>query len=329
MPRKKIVLLWPVPYVKNCGIFLNLGGGAARGFAHIGVLRAVEEERIPFERIVGVSMGAFVGSIYVIVPDVAFVRERLMKWLHSPEVQNSLVISYNKSINESTRSILRKIDEFYTKTGALGRILLSPGMVVEEEVHAAFHPFIAPIDIRKTRIPFACTAVSLQQGVARVFDRGSLQKAVLASSAMPLVFPPVNIDDEDYCDGGVLDKTGVEAATKLGARRTLVVDVSNEGLPQKEVRSGLDVFFRTEEIASYYRRQRQMRQASIVIQPIKGNIHWADYTSSDACIEMGYESIKNNIENIRAALHLVNPFKRYFLAARRLFSKKPKENRVL
>ena len=298
-------------------VSLNLGGGAARGFAHIGVLRLLQEEKVPFDIIVGVSMGTFIGSIYCTVPEHEFVRDRMYHWLNSREVQESVVVSYSRSLNEATKTVLKKLSAFYTRTGMLGRVLLGPGMITMPDIEAAFFPYIPPINIETLRFPFACPAVSLKSGTSRVFRKGSLRKAVIASAALPMVFPPVDIDNELFCDGGVLDKVGIDAARAMQCRKIIAVDVSNESSSQGMVKNGLDVMFRTEEIASNYRRDKQIKKADLVIFPIKGSVHWADYTLSKELIDMGYESARESLEAIRAVIKVRNPFRRFFTMFRK------------
>lgn len=308
---------------QNYNISLNLGGGAARGYAHIGVLKCFEEFRIPFDIIIGISMGAFVGSLYATVPDSEFVHARVDEWLNSEKVQSSAVVHFNKDQKETAKSVLKKLNSFYTKSGALGRILLGTALLNAEEVESAFAPFLPPIDITNTRLPFATTAVDLNKGISRVFTSGYLPKVVLASMALPMVFPPVSYEDNWYSDGGVLDKLGIDAATKLNITNTIVVDVSNQNISDENIRNGLDVMFRAEEIASIYRRKKQIEKATVLIKAIKGNIHWADYSASEEVIEMGYESAREQVDEIREKMRVVSHVKKFFSFFRKITSDKP------
>ena len=127
-----------------------------------------------------------------------------------------------------------------------------------------------------------------------------LRSAVVASASMPLIFPPEKIDGEWYVDGGVLDKLGIETAARIGADRLIVVDVSDEKLPDNLPRSGFDVMLKTEEIASEHRRSLQLARAKLVVRPIRGNYHWADYSAAEAFVQMGYEATQDKMSDIRA-----------------------------
>lgn len=294
------------------GISLNLGAGAARGFAHIGVMRALLEHKIPFHRIIGVSMGALVGSIYSIEPDIRFVEERLLDLVASKAFQESLIANYYKTTKTEDLNFFQKIGNWYSKTGMLGRVLIGPGMLTKEEIETVLDPYLPNANIAYTRFPFSCVAVELERGVPLIFSKGSMRTLVTASMSMPMVFPPVAYGKGHLVDGGVLDKIGILGAKELGFKKIIAVDVSNMDFPVSMIKSGIDVMLRAEEIASYHRRVGQLKMASVVIQPIEGNIHWADYSKCKELIEIGYEKTISMMEEIKAALGLLSPIKRFF-----------------
>ncbi len=299
---------------KGRRIFLNLGGGAARGFAHIGVLSCLREAGIPFDEIIGVSMGAIVGSVYALNPDVEYTRERIVSLALSKKFQESPIGTWTRRANENQRSFFDRAKNLYTNTNMVKRFFLSPGILEEKQINDVLYPYIPDIAIGTTRIPFYIVAVDLGAGKTRIFQgKDRLRDAVIASASMPMVFPPRHIDGRYYADGGVLDKIGIDAAEELGAEFILAVDVSDEKLPDAKLRSGMDVMLRTEEIASLYRREQQLKRADIVIQPIQGNIHWADYSKYRELIDMGYEGTRERLDEIQDKLHLLTWRRRFFL----------------
>ena len=165
----------------------------------------------------------------------------------------------------------------------------------------------------------AIIAVDLITGQKVIFEKGSLRETVTASSAMPLVCPPKVIYGVPYVDGGILDKVGIDTAHDMKIPYTIAVDVSNEKLNESMLRNALDVILRTEEISSVHRRKKQLEKATVLIQPIVGNIHWADYSSHKELVELGYEAAKAKIEEIREKLKLNSLFKKSFT----FFRKKP------
>jgi NTE family protein len=282
-------------------ITLNLGGGAARGFAHIGAIRALVENDIVFDRIIGVSMGAICGAVYSFMPDVDFFEKRLKQLIQFEAFKDSVVGSWTANESPGAKSIVRRAQKIFTSTNILRRIFTATGVLTPADVHAVLHPFLPDVQISATEIPFATVAVNIRTGELRVFQGSDrLRSAVIASASMPMIFPPEKIDGEWYVDGGVLDKLGIEAAARIGADRVVVVDVSDEKLPDSLPRSGFDVMLKTEEIASEHRRSIQLARAKVVVRPIHGNYHWADYSLADTFIQMGYDATLEKMGDIRA-----------------------------
>ncbi|HNM99979.1 MAG TPA: patatin-like phospholipase family protein [Turneriella sp.] len=282
-------------------ITLNLGGGAARGVAHIGAIRALVENDIVFDRIIGVSMGSICGAVYSFMPDVDFLEKRLKQLIHFEAFRDSVVGSWTANQDPAAKSIMRRAQKILTSTNIMRRIITATGVLTAADVHAVLHPFLPDVQISATEIPFATAAVNIRTGELRVFQgTDRLRSAVVASASMPLIFPPEKIDGEWYVDGGVLDKLGIETAARIGADRLIVVDVSDEKLPDNLPRSGFDVMLKTEEIASEHRRSLQLARAKLVVRPIRGNYHWADYSAAEAFVQMGYEATQDKMSDIRA-----------------------------
>ena len=294
-------------------VSLNLGGGAARGFAHIGAIRLFEEEKIPFDMIVGVSMGAVIGSIYASKPDSRYLKNVAVDFVHSKAFQDTLLGHFSEMMNsEKAKNIITKLGDAYKKGHLLSRVFLAPGLISKEEVDNFMFPSIPDIDIRDTEIPFACVAVNLYEGKKVIFEKGSLRETVIASSSLPMVLPPRIISEVPYVDGGVLDKVGIDTGYELGMDHIIAIDVSNEKLQKSMIKNSLDVLIRTEDIESVYRRKKQIKQATILIEPTLGHVHWADYSKYDTMIDAGYEAAREHLDEIRSKLKLTSPFKKMF-----------------
>ena len=301
-------------------ITLALGGGAARGFAHIGAIRALNEHQVPFDMIVGVSMGAIVGSCYALVPDVDFTRERMSDLVYSDAFNESLIGTWSKTFGQKAKNILKRMNSVLTRTNAMGKMFFAKGILENHGVTEVLGPYLPDIRISNTRIPFACAAVELKRGLLKIFyGNDNLREAVIASASMPLVFPPRVIEGVEYVDGGVLDKIGIDSCNQLSSKFIIAIDVSDEKLPDNPAVNALDVMLKTEEIASLYRRERQFNRADVIIQPISGTHHWADYSAWKEFIDMGYEKTRSQIKEIKSKLRWM-PIRRHFAMFRRLRS---------
>lgn len=309
-------------HFKPGGVTLCLGAGAARGFAHIGVLRAFHEENIPIEQIIGVSIGSFVGSIYCMSEDPEFVKKRLHQFTESEVFMDSLLGSWSKIADDKPGGLLDKINRAYSRTGMISRIALTRGIINIEEMTEIFCPFIAPLKIETLKKPFAAVAVDIMNGKSVIFTHGDLRKVVMASSSIPLVFPPISIGDRLFSDGSVLDKIGLDAAITLGLNRVIAVDISDSEWVKKEPGNALDLMIRTEEIAAKYRKEKQLNNALITIKPVVGHMHWADYSKAEELVQSGYEITMSMMDEIKDSLKISTGWRRYFYASR-VISKPP------
>ncbi|MEG1656182.1 MAG: patatin-like phospholipase family protein [Christensenellaceae bacterium] len=160
---------------------LALGGGAARGFAHIGVLKVLKENNIPIDYIAGCSMGALVGGIYA-------------SWCDLDLLQNLAVVFDQK-----------KYFDF---------ALSSKGYVRGNKIQELVKLMTKNIDINQTKIPFSCIATCIEDCELVRFVQGPIHEAVRASISIPGVFLPHVIDGKSYIDGCVIDRTAIDAASR-------------------------------------------------------------------------------------------------------------------
>lgn len=295
-------------------ITLNLGAGAARGLTHMGVLRAFEEQKIPYDMIIGVSMGAVIGGLYAYQPDWKQTRDVMVSILNSETFRESFMgIWPQEDTARTARRFLHSMQKIYLRTGVLGRILLSDGIISEEDIEEVFLSRYPEIFIQQTKIPFACTAVDILTGKSFLFIKGKLVEAVLASASIPMVFPPRKVNGRRYVDGGVLDKLGVDASAHLKPKYVIAVDASNPADVKTEIpRGALDVIIRSLDISVEERLVVQRKKANFVLHSVTEDIHIGAFGLHKELLDMGYESTIAQVEAIREALHLTNPWKKYF-----------------
>jgi len=218
-------------------VALALGGGAARGFAHIGVIKVLETQGLVPDLIVGTSAGAVVGALYAAG--------------HGPFELQKLAIQ----LDESAVTDWSLFDRGVIKGEALERFINT-------------HVGNKPIEGLKRR--FAAVATDLQSGQPIVFQRGNTGTAVRASSSIPGVFPPVPINGREYVDGGLVAPIPVREARGLGADIVIAVDIS--GRPSgKKNQSSLDVLLDTIAIMGGALGRDELAGADVVIRPdLKG-----------------------------------------------------------
>lgn len=158
-------------------IGLALSGGGARGVGHLGILKAMDECEIKISMITGASAGAIVGAFYC----SGYAPEEVMEIIKSVKLYRYLRPAMSRS-----------------------------GLLKMDPAENIYKKYIKAENITELKIPLAISATNVRRGKNKIFDKGPLIKAVMASSAVPVVFEPVTIDDEQYIDGGILNNLPIE-----------------------------------------------------------------------------------------------------------------------
>ncbi|MGE4385373.1 MAG: patatin-like phospholipase family protein [Endomicrobiaceae bacterium] len=283
---------------------IALGGGGARGLAHIGVLKVLEENGIKFDCIAGTSMGAIIGALYAIEQDAEKLRKTLKEYFFNVMFSKlNMQKMQDETQASSARSLIRKAREF-VKYGSSdsSNSFLSHSML-EEMVDS----LLPDIDISDTKIPFACVATDITNGKEKVFTKGSLRKLVLASASIPGVFPPVNIDDIWYTDGAHVNVTPVSAAKLLGADFIIASDVKSklktlEALPV----NSKDIMNRCNFIANYLFYEVLIKEANVVIEPNIKQISWSEFNKFNLMVSEGEKAASAQMDLLKKEINKFN-----------------------
>jgi NTE family protein len=253
-------------------IALVLGGGAARGFAHIGVIRALEQEKIPIDLIVGTSVGSLIGAIYAY--DMSSIE---LEW---------------------TAFTLEKDNLFdYGLMSAFTGMGAAKGDKLEEFVRSK----VPVANIENLKIPFAAVATDLNRGTRVILDKGSVARAVRASSAIPGVFPPVDHQGKMLVDGGVIDNIPVSVAREKGADIVIAVDIS-ENVFNFNITNVLDVMLQAITIMGAENAKVKRKDADVVISPKVGDVGMLDFTQKKRCMLAGIEATQKIMPDIKAKI---------------------------
>lgn len=250
-------------------VALVLGGGASRGFAHVGVIKALEKQGIKPDIVVGTSAGSFVGALYAGGYD-AMALEVIALGLEQAQLRD---------VTFPDR-----------------------GFVKGELVQDFINQYLDNRSIESLPKRYAAVATDLQSGAMMVFNRGNTGMAVRASSSIPGIFQPVNIAGREYVDGGVLSPVPVRVARKMKPDIIIAVDVSRKPDSTVEIRDTLDVLAQTISIMGKESSQAEMREADVVIRPDVSEIGMADFAARKLAIEMGEKAAEENLPRILALL---------------------------
>jgi len=282
---------------------LVLGGGGARGLAHIGVIRVLQREGIRPDLIVGTSMGAVIGGMYAQIEDIDEVERKILSFIDTFGVKakwlNFLGEFDDKDRHDMFRDIAYYIKKRFAGLKTLTRISLEDKKILYDPLSRFFQD--GPIE--NCKIPFAAVAIDLKNGRMEALNKGSLIESVYASAAVQGVFPPIDHRNMLLCDGGPIAMVPVEAAKILGARHIIAIDVSPDIKEKAEFASGLEIILRADSISQDRLRRIDQRMADVVIAPRVHTVHWANFTRLKYCIkrgELAAEQSLNMIKNLTA-----------------------------
>jgi NTE family protein len=287
-------LTLPVPAEEQLHprIGLVLSGGGARGAAHVGVLKVLEEMRIPIAAIAGTSMGAVVGGSYASGVEV----ERLEKELTNADWDDLFV-------DEPPRSQwpMRRKDEAEQPTWDFtigvhaGRMKLPKGALAGQKVELFFADLVKGGELVEhfdaLPIPYRAVATDLENGALRVFSDGSLPKVMRASMSLPGVFAPIEIDNRLYVDGALVRNLPVDVARGMGVDLVIAVNVGSSYLPRDELQSVVGVMGQMVAILTEQNVERSLaeidRNRDVLIQPDLGDIGSGGFTRAADAIAAG------------------------------------------
>jgi NTE family protein len=288
-------------------IGLALGGGGARGLAHIGVLMVLEREGIPIDLIVGTSIGALVGGAYAsgISPDE--LRKRMNAYLNSPEFQSSAMKAFESAHAKGALGLTEKIQTTLRNTFYLIQAMFKPGILPNEDFQTTINYFIPDIQIEETRIPFRAVATDLVSGEEITFSKGPLRQAVMASCAVPGAIAPLKEGERLLSDGGIICLVPTSVARQEGADIVISVAV-DRCIGSEELRTVVDVYQRVNEIMGEKLKNYELAKADVVILPEVGDLHWSNFSEAMNLIDEGEKAAREKLDDIR---HLMPGFKNW------------------
>ena len=263
-------LLKPVP--RHIKVGLALGGGAARGFAHVGVIKALEAQGIEVEVVTGTSAGSLVGALYA-AGNNGFALQKIAM-----------------TMDEATISDW-KVPLFASSTG----VLKGEGLqnFVNKEVHQ--------VPIEKLKKQFGAVATDLNTGLPILFQRGNTGAAVRASSAVPGVFQPVRIGGRLYVDGGLVSPVPVSFSREMGADFVIAVNISSEPDSQASS-SSFNVLMQTFSIMGQTINQYELKGADVVIHPELADMKGGDFGGRHLAILAGERAAMEAMPEIKRKL---------------------------
>lgn len=272
-------------------VCLALGGGGARGAAHVGVLRALEDMRVPVDCIAGTSIGAIVGSLYAMGMDIegleAVVRTTDWDAMFSDRPPRGQ-LSFRRRQDD-----LAKLVDFDIGLNQ-GELKFPRGLIQGQNLQVFLRRlskrYALEKDFDRLPIPFRAVATDLERGESKVFSSGELSRAVRASMAVPAIFAPVSINGRLYVDGGLLANVPVEAARSMGADVIIAVDVGYPLRQREDLDSAFNIADQTVTLMMLQGTKRQfgaLQPGDVTIVPALGDASSAEFNRGDEFMDLG------------------------------------------
>jgi NTE family protein len=264
------ILIEPVVPLKVLNLGLALGSGAARGFAHVGVIQVLEEAGIQPDLVVGTSAGSLVAALYASGKNSAQLR-RVAETMEEAEITDWMMPILNRGALRG-EALAR-----YVNTQVGGRL------------------------IEQMKIPLGIVATDLHNGEPMLFQRGNTGSAVRASSAVPAVFQPVKIGAREYVDGGLVSPVPVRQAREMGANVIIAVDISTdpEGSPASDT---FQILMQTFNIMGKSLNTVLLKDADVVVKPALMGVKSADFAARRKSIEAGREAMLKAMPKLKQVL---------------------------
>ncbi|MDQ7985052.1 patatin-like phospholipase family protein [Pseudomonas sp. G34] len=276
---------------------LVLSGGAARGLAHIGVLKALEEQGVRIDAIAGTSMGAVIGGLYASGYSIAELEDvaLTMDWRQvlSDDPPRTDVPFRRK---QDDRDFLIKQRLSFRDDGSLG---LPLGVIQGQNLALLLERLLVrSSDIRdfdRLPIPFRAVATDIANDQKVVFRSGHLPQVIRASMSIPAVFAPVELDGRLLVDGGMVDNIPVDVAREMGVDRVIVVDIGTPLKPRKELLTVVDVL--NQSITMMTRRNSEeqlatLHDSDVLVQPDMASFGVTDFGRGEEMIDAGYQAAR-------------------------------------
>ena len=290
---------------KNQGIGLALGGGGARGFAHLGVLQVLAEKKIPIKAISGCSMGSIVGGLYAYYQDVSKVKAFLLSMIKKPAFKDLNLDLFSSSKKKIKRNFALDFNRYIQRYYNYYKTIKNPSMISKEVIDKILEDF-PKVRIEDLPIPFIANATDLISGQEFILKKGNLKNAIRASSSIPAIFPPVKRKNLLLVDGGVTDLIPIRPLKVRYNFPVIGIDVESSIFGNGFFPNGLQILWRVQEIQFHHLAYERKKEADMIIHPNVQNYTWADVDLMDKFIAEGRKATLEKLDEIKKLMDLRN-----------------------
>ena len=303
-------LFHPYPLSNYNGkIGLALAGGGAKGLAQIGILKVLENEKIPVDFIAGTSMGGVIGGLYACGYSAEEIKKLVLEinWqdlFSDTPPRLSLLLSQREESEKYLFQIyFEGLKPSIPKALTSGQKLTN--LFTQLTMQANFE---AGSDFDKLKIPFRAVTTDLVSGQEIVLRKGDLSEALRATMAVPLIFTPVELEGKLLVDGGLVDPIPVQVTRNMGADFVIAINTSSELLSSSQIKDPLDIANQSTSIMTLERKEQELKKADLVISPDLSSYSSIDFEKADELIALGEKVADSLISDLKHLLSASNGF---------------------
>ena len=295
--------------LKRPKIGLVLTGGGAKGFAHIGVLKVLEKTGVKIDYIGGTSMGAVVGGLYATGYNAEQI-DSIFRNTNFDELLKDYTPRANKSFYEKRNDELYAITLPFKKLSIGVPIALSKGIYNYNLLHKLTHPVRHIRDFSKLPIPFLCIATDIETGEQQILKTGSLPQALLASSAFPTLFSPVEINGKMLIDGGVSNNYPIDEVRKMGADIIIGVDVQDGLKTRDSLKEATQILLQISNLQMIKGMQGKISKTDIYIKPDISGYSVISFDEENEIIKKGEDAALKVVDKLNKISQINKPPKK-------------------
>ena len=294
---------------KRPKIGLVLSGGGAKGFAHIGVLKVIEEAGVKIDYIGGTSMGAVVGGLYASGYNAAQI-DSIFQNTNFDELLNDFIPRSSKSFYE------KRNDESYALVLPFNKFrigipeALSKGLYNFNLLSRLTRNVRHLKDFNQLPIPFLCIGTNIETGKQVLLNKGNLAQAMLASAAFPSLFSPIEIEGELLVDGGVANNYPIQEVRNLGADLIIGVDVQDGLLDRNQLKNATKILVQITNLQSIGKMKDKIKDTDVYIKPDIEDYGVISFDKGKEIVQKGEEAAFAVYEKIHALADAQNPYRK-------------------
>lgn len=282
-------------------IGLALGGGGARGLAHLGVMKVFMAEGIVPDIITGTSIGAIIGAMFATGTRTEAVMDKVDYYFNC-DCFDRIKFEFLKEAEEevSGSNLFDALSSFFRKRIFYNVYLTNRlSFVSEEDFLQNISKLVDEIGLEDMAIPLGVVCTDIYAGDEVVLTQGSAVRAVAASAAIPGIFPPIDFQGSLLIDGGWVNELPISPCRELGADIVIGIEVGGKMANNYSLDTGLDVIRRSNAISRMVVNRLQAVEADIIVTPAVEDMSWADFSCVEECIRRGEEAAEKALPVIR------------------------------